>query len=368
MKANQIRKEVVFAYGLSLLLLVFFDGISRFIPLLRGNLLVVVAAIFLYVPSLTLAKNRSLDDFGLSFKKVKDKKAYLKKSLSWAFLLSAVTFVFFLPAYHLWATRVWDQTFEPDRSAYSRMTDRYYGAPAESEPNDVHIYQFNDVIHVSWQPKTAPWALQLETDGVIVELPLSEDRSFSSTKVLEGNVPQRVSFYFTVRRGNYIDISPSLQGDPLLPAQIAFGPGSETPLPQRRFLSGQAWQHENGARVILSKNWILISILVQLLLVALPEEFFYRGYLQRRLEEAKKSKRWHIKSLYLSSNMILVSAAFAFGHLVIGWNPARLAVFFPSLLFGFLRSKTDGLLAPIVYHALCNLLVQVISVHYLATN
>ena len=36
-------------------------------------------------------------------------------------------------------------------------------------------------------------------------------------------------------------------------------------------------------------------------------------------------------------------------------HPARLAVFFPSLVFGFLRVRTRGIGASMLFHALCNL-------------
>ena len=36
-------------------------------------------------------------------------------------------------------------------------------------------------------------------------------------------------------------------------------------------------------------------------------------------------------------------------------HPARLAVFFPALLFGWLRARTGGIGASVVFHALCNL-------------
>jgi membrane protease YdiL (CAAX protease family) len=35
----------------------------------------------------------------------------------------------------------------------------------------------------------------------------------------------------------------------------------------------------------------------------------------------------------------------------------RLAVFFPALLFGWLRARTGGIGASVVFHALCNLYV-----------
>ncbi|MFI5301533.1 MAG: type II CAAX prenyl endopeptidase Rce1 family protein, partial [Polyangiales bacterium] len=43
-------------------------------------------------------------------------------------------------------------------------------------------------------------------------------------------------------------------------------------------------------------------------------------------------------------------------HLATVHDPARLAVFFPSLLFGWMRARTGGIGAGIAFHAACNLL------------
>lgn len=86
----------------------------------------------------------------------------------------------------------------------------------------------------------------------------------------------------------------------------------------------------------------------QLLMVALPEEAFYRGFVQTRLARALVG-RWDLAAI------VLTSAIFAVGHIATIPNPARLAVFFPSLVFGLLRSRTGGIGAGVLFHALCNI-------------
>lgn len=92
----------------------------------------------------------------------------------------------------------------------------------------------------------------------------------------------------------------------------------------------------------------------QLLVVALPEEAFFRGYLQTRLDAA-----WGKRTKFLGAEIglgWLVSAIiFAVGHLLTTPMPARLAVFFPALLFGWLRARTGGIGAGVLFHALCNM-------------
>jgi len=101
----------------------------------------------------------------------------------------------------------------------------------------------------------------------------------------------------------------------------------------------------------------------QLLVIALPEEAFYRGYLQSALDEAWKP-RWRVLGAELGPGLLVTSALFALGHLCTEFNAARLAVFFPSLAFGYLRSRTRGVGAGIVFHALCNLFASYLGQGY----
>lgn len=93
----------------------------------------------------------------------------------------------------------------------------------------------------------------------------------------------------------------------------------------------------------------------QLLVIALPEEAFFRGWLQTELD-ARFPRAIRVLGLTVSVGVVITSAVFAVGHFLTIMNPARLAVFFPSLLFGALRKREGGIGASMVFHALCNLL------------
>jgi uncharacterized protein len=86
-----------------------------------------------------------------------------------------------------------------------------------------------------------------------------------------------------------------------------------------------------------------------LLAVALPEEAFFRGYLQSSLQKAGGARKRHVYAI------VVASLLFAIGHFLTIPHPARLAVFFPSLAFGALRSYTRGIGASVFFHTLCNL-------------
>ena len=91
----------------------------------------------------------------------------------------------------------------------------------------------------------------------------------------------------------------------------------------------------------------------QLVVVALPEEAFYRGYLMTALDDAW-GRRWRLFGAELGFGWIVSAALFAVGHLLTEPRVDRLAVFFPALLFGWMRARTGGIGAGIVLHALSN--------------
>jgi membrane protease YdiL (CAAX protease family) len=105
------------------------------------------------------------------------------------------------------------------------------------------------------------------------------------------------------------------------------------------------------------------EVLAQLLVIALPEEAFYRGYLQSRLDEAWEP-RWRILGARVGPGLFIGAAIFAFGHVVTVHLPTRLAVFFPALVFGWLRARTGGIGASVCFHAMCNLYSQVLGRGY----
>jgi membrane protease YdiL (CAAX protease family) len=101
----------------------------------------------------------------------------------------------------------------------------------------------------------------------------------------------------------------------------------------------------------------------QLLVIAFPEEAFYRGYLQSRLDEAW-APRWRVLGATVGPGLFVGAAIFALGHLATIAVPARLAVFFPAIVFGWLRARTGGIGASVVFHALCNLYAQALGRGY----
>lgn len=83
----------------------------------------------------------------------------------------------------------------------------------------------------------------------------------------------------------------------------------------------------------------------QLFIVALPEEVFFRGYIQDSIGRNYKA-------------IIVVSVLFSIAHIpralfLNEW--LSLLTFFPSLVMGWLYMKTDNLIPSIIFHCFANI-------------
>lgn len=123
--------------------------------------------------------------------------------------------------------------------------------------------------------------------------------------------------------------------------------------------AGAVLKVENPVPVPRTAWWLLELLLLHLIVVAFPEEVFYRGYLQTRLAPLFRGRR-RILGVSMGWHVVVASGLFALSHLVLIPSPGRLLVFFPGLLFGYLRERTGSVVAPAVLHALSNVLVEVL--------
>jgi membrane protease YdiL (CAAX protease family) len=113
-----------------------------------------------------------------------------------------------------------------------------------------------------------------------------------------------------------------------------------------------------------SQTLSLEFCMVQLIVVALPEELFFRGFLLHLLEKRFPPKR-RILGGGIGLALVLSAAAFAVIHLPKDGDPRALATFFPGLMFGWMRSATGSILASTVTHAGSNILVRILDLSVL---
>lgn len=100
------------------------------------------------------------------------------------------------------------------------------------------------------------------------------------------------------------------------------------------------------------EEWVLDQVFV----TALPEEFFYRGFIMTRLRDAWPQGRRFL-GVRLGPAFWLTAVLFALGHLAI-FEVYRLYVFIPALIFAWMREKTGTVIGASLLHAAANLYQQ----------
>jgi membrane protease YdiL (CAAX protease family) len=106
-----------------------------------------------------------------------------------------------------------------------------------------------------------------------------------------------------------------------------------------------------------------LRIALQLLVVALPEELFYRGWMQTSWARGAPGRGLRVLGARLGAGFFWTQLLFAAGHLVhpVPW---RLATFLPGLWFGWLRERTGSVVAGVVAHAFANLFLLVLEASF----
>jgi membrane protease YdiL (CAAX protease family) len=115
-------------------------------------------------------------------------------------------------------------------------------------------------------------------------------------------------------------------------------------------------------RFVVPKGFFEVA-LSHLLVVALPEEVFYRGYLLGRLDDIFPQKIT-LLGARVGWSLPLQAALFALGHFLVDFNPGRLMVFFSALAFGWLKARRQSLGAPVLFHAASNIFMQLFLAGY----
>lgn len=100
------------------------------------------------------------------------------------------------------------------------------------------------------------------------------------------------------------------------------------------------------AILITLNTQVLLFTLTTLAVAALPEEWFFRAYLQNKLGNTLRA-------------VIISSAVFSCAHMItVSWL-AGFLVFIPSVIYGFIYRKTGDLVLVVLLHVLSNVLYNV---------
>lgn len=315
---------------------------------LRPWLLVIVAATFWYLPIEVLyRKGEDPADLGIHRRRPLG-------ALRAAGLLMLLSFPPYLLGFHVWQSAVFDRQLAPSAARFDRWPGELLGVPRPAllQPGELRLHTgLQDQIYVRWQ--------------------LAEgERAFEATLQSDGPLTVIGGARFTEVAAHTLQIQGEGSGSVLVDLsgqRLSFEArvdGAAIEAPRLRLGANLRAADDQPYRAERSYAWLLNLILVQFLLVAVPEEVFYRGYLQSRLDGLVGRPRRILGATLNPTSVVLTSALFALGHIATVFHPARLAVFFPSLLFGWLRARTGGVLAPAIYHAASNILVEVAVLFY----
>lgn len=113
------------------------------------------------------------------------------------------------------------------------------------------------------------------------------------------------------------------------------------------------WLGFGGGRLVLPADFLLLAF-TQIIVIALPEELFFRGYLYARFEARWPSRR-RLLGAPVGAPLLVSAIFFGLGHVLVDFDPQRFSVILPGLVFGWMRARTGSLAPGILFHALCNL-------------
>lgn len=95
----------------------------------------------------------------------------------------------------------------------------------------------------------------------------------------------------------------------------------------------------------------MVGIAMLLLWQPLIEEILFRGFIQGALEQTRFGDR-QVAGITVAN--VFTSLLFATAHLVHQSPIWAMLVFFPSLVFGYFRTRHEGIAAPILLHVAYN--------------
>lgn len=350
--SREIFLDVAKVYCGVLALIILAAVLAQFVSLIAQLLYAIVALLFFLVPE-KLLERRGEDPaaYGIHLGNV-------RRGVLFGLGATLVTLPFFLPGYWAWETYGLKRDLQPDAGRYLQWDSALDGEPKTwGDAPGVWVWSDRDILRVGVRGGEQPNRVTLHADepfevisrGAVVATSMgdgSEHEVTLPTAQSRGVVTIRGPTEVTVR------VVPS---DGATAWPLYEGPNA------REVATGEL--HEQRG-----VWWLVLWLATQLLLVALPEEVFYRGFLQTRLQQGFLARGVTGSFLGITPAIFVTSVLFGLGHLLVPVGGvllvARLSVFFPSLLFGWLRDRTDSVLASTIYHACSNAMVLFAAVHF----
>lgn len=238
----------------------------------------------------------------------------------------------FAAGYDLVARNLWGQRRLPLASLMASDPSLHGGAP--SAPGLVGVGESRGALQ-----------LRNRLDRAIAVVPACAGPGCEPTVLQAGSqglLPHPAADAFELRE---------LGGAPLDAGLVRVGAAAGEPAigpPGRRF---------GGPRSLL---WMLWYLLDQLLVVALPEEALFRGWMLLRLRRRWPPQR-RVLGVPFGAAHVGSAALFALVHLAAIPAPHRLLVFFPGLLFAWIAERARHTGAAVIVHAGSNAMLTFVG-------
>lgn len=379
-------REPLSAFAVVVVALIAASGLAMLWAPIGDHILAVAALVFLAVPFFILRnKGEDFERFGI------DLESIPLREVGIGLLVTAAIFPLYAVGHHVWETQVEQRQFEPAIDNYRQWSVELEAPSLADDRSELfQIRTFADRLRIEWSnPADPDSGVFIKGDRSFgwdhtggIEIGHGEEAQFdqptaplSDVESADSDVPSSRWYASPVAGGVDGQLALSERGQPdgkLLPRRLELDVTTPPQTNPPDIVVGTSRQDPDETIVLKRTHWwIVLWALTHLILVALPEEYFYRGYLQTRFGDllGDGGDDGDRKTfLGFSRANWLTSAFFAVGHVLIpvggAFSPARAAVFFPSLLFGWLRDRTGSIIAPTVFHAGANMMVLLLAVHY----
>ncbi len=365
-------REVIMIYLIMTIGTVVVDQLASIWSALASVSVLIIALGFIFLPTEWLiARGESPRKFGIGGKSnrlatddIETAQRRAWRSTKQALWISLLIFPLFIAGTHLW--RTWEgREATLEQRAFARWEESARGfSHRPLSPGEVNLGASADRVRLRWklEPGEEQITHRLRTKGAKLKLISKSQR----VRLSRPSTPQG-PWLITAPSSGFITLKTEAS------TLILSSENERAALSSGRYSIGEygtaanenievntAGEKNTEVRVERHFEWLWSIFLMQLFLVGLPEEIFYRGYLQTRLDSLVGQDRTVFGALFNWKSTILCSVLFALAHLATIHNPARLAVFFPSLLFGWMRRAYHDTLSPAIFHALCNVLSQLL--------
>lgn len=318
------------------------------LPVLQGFLQGLLAVLLFVIPSWALkGSGQTIDDMGVDL-------GPWARTLLVSLVCGAVIFPPFALGFHLFHTQVTGAEAAWSFESLERYDEALLDAPdapCASDRERVHAWIAGQGLWLMAPPK-----MDLSITFGEATYPVRKARCLDGVPRAGPNLGTRQGMVVVSEgTGIWLDLEEREQfalrlqssGAELSADSIAIGARGE-PSSEAGFV--------HGTRGL---GWLLPYLIVHLGIVALPEEWFFRGYLQTRLDE-RWGTRWRFLEADLGWGFVVSALCFALLHPILLPGFHRLLVFFPALLFGYLRARTGNIGAAVVIHATSNLLLSIL--------